>query len=83
VDRTLGPVLRELSRIADAAECEQVAVHAAVIAELHAENAALRTEVGALRAAVAHLRASGPVTPAQLRPVIARALVRPTEPADA
>ncbi|WP_028921038.1 hypothetical protein [Pseudonocardia acaciae] len=64
----LAPVLRELTRIADAVEAERSARDQALID-------ALRKEVAELRAAVAHLRASAAPLPAALRPVVARSLV--------
>lgn len=64
----VGPLLRELERIAGHADAERAAADQAVIA-------ALRTEVTALRAAVAHLRAGTAALPGHLRPVVARAMI--------
>jgi hypothetical protein len=64
----LDPVLQELQRISGHAESQRAAADQALIAEL-------RCEIAALRAAVAHLRAGTTALPAQLRPVVARAML--------
>jgi hypothetical protein len=64
----VGPLLRELERIAGRADTERATADQELIAEL-------RREIAALRAAVAHLRAGTSALPGHLRPVVARAMV--------
>jgi hypothetical protein len=76
----MEPIVRELARIAHLAESREPAEDHRV-ADLQAELVALRAEVAGLRRAVAHLRSSNAPVPAELRPVVARAVLQEaTEP---